>query len=333
MNTVTRCPACRTAFRVHRHQLEARAGQVRCGACGTVFDARAELEVLPPAPESGDAPEPVGEPEPFETLDLDLSQPLSTTNPVVLSATDAPHPAPADSIAIDEALASSSGPSLPEPAPEHEGDAVVASAEPAPVGGPGDPTLPPPSLAPAFQEPPSLAEAAPEAVESDPFDFGAPRRAGRRRSALWALASVPLLVALAAQAAYHFRAELAELQPWTRPWLESACDRIGCSVGLPKHASLLTVESANLEAEGGDVLTLYATLRNRADFDQALPSIELTLTDAREQAVARRLLTPRDYFKGTDARIAANGEITLKVPFETVGVKAAGFRLEALYTP
>jgi hypothetical protein len=306
---------------------------VRCGACGAIFDARAELEVLQPAPESVDVPEPVGEPEPFETLDLDLSQPLSTTNPVVVTATDAPHAAPTDSMAIDEELAGSSTPSLPEPAPEREVDAVVASAEPAPVVSPGDPTLPPPSLAPAFEAPPSLAEAPPEAVESDPFDFGAPRRAERRRSALWALAGVPLAVVLAAQAAYHFRAELAELQPWTRPWLEAACDRIGCTVGLPKHASLLTVESANLEAEGGDVLTLYATLRNRADFDQALPSIELTLTDAREQAVARRLLTPRDYFKGADARIAANGEIMLKVPFETVGVKAAGFRLEALYTP
>ena len=328
MNTITRCPECRTAFRVHRHQLEARGGQVRCGACGAVFDARAELEVLePPAPES------VGEPEPFETLDLDLSQPLSTTNPIVVAATDALDPRAADPVSFVEELAEGTAPSLRAPAPEHEADSVAASATPAPVVSPGDPTLPPPSLAPAFEEPPSLAEAPPEAAEPDPFDFGAPRRAQRRRSALWALAGVPLVVLLAAQAAYHFRAELAELQPWTRPWLEAACDRIGCAVGLPKHASLLTVESANLEAEGGDVLTLYATLRNRADFDQALPSIELTLTDTREQAVARRLVTPREYFKGTDARIAANGEIVLKVPFETVGVKAAGFRLEALYTP
>lgn len=327
MNTITRCPACRTAFRVHRHQLEARGGQVRCGACGTVFDARAELEVLvpPPAPE----PESVGEPEPFETLDLDLSQPLSTTNPIVVPATDTPSAAPASHEPAVEALAERSAPPLPEP----KAEPVVASAKPAPVVSPGDPTLPPPSLPPAFAEPPSLAEAPREAVASDPFDFGAPRRARRRRGMLWALASVPLLVLLAAQAAYYFRAELAALQPWARPWLDAACERLGCEIGLPKHASLLTVESANLEAEGGDVLTLYATLRNRAEFDQALPAIELTLTDAREQAVARRLLTPRDYYPGRDPRIAANGEVALKVQFETVGVKAAGFRLEALYTP
>ncbi|MCU0805666.1 MAG: DUF3426 domain-containing protein [Burkholderiales bacterium] len=326
MNTITRCPACRTAFRVHRHQLEARGGQVRCGACGTVFDARAELEVLEPPALS--QPEPVGEPEPFETLDLDLSQPLSTTNPIVVPVDAASNAAEPPS--VEHAVGRRAA-----PPPEPDGILPAAPAKPAPIASPDAATLPPPSLAPAeFEEPPSLAEAPREgAGEPDVLDFGAPRRARRRRDLFWALASVPLLFVLAAQAAYYFRAELAALQPWTRPWLDAACLRIGCDIGLPKHASLLTVESANLEAEGGDVLTLYATLRNRADFDQALPSIELTLTDAREQAVARRLLAPGDYFKGADGRIAANGEIAVKVAFETVGVTAAGFRLEALYTP
>jgi predicted Zn finger-like uncharacterized protein len=39
----TRCPACGTAFRVADSQLQARAGQVRCGRCGTLFDALAAL--------------------------------------------------------------------------------------------------------------------------------------------------------------------------------------------------------------------------------------------------------------------------------------------------
>ena len=38
MSLVTRCPVCATAFRVQRSQLAARAGKVRCGKCGTVFD-------------------------------------------------------------------------------------------------------------------------------------------------------------------------------------------------------------------------------------------------------------------------------------------------------
>jgi predicted Zn finger-like uncharacterized protein len=47
---ITRCPECATAFHVSQAQLDARAGQVRCGHCGEVFDALAflELEEAPP---------------------------------------------------------------------------------------------------------------------------------------------------------------------------------------------------------------------------------------------------------------------------------------------
>ena len=43
MSLVTRCPVCGTAFRVQRDQLAARAGAVRCGKCGNVFDGVAAL--------------------------------------------------------------------------------------------------------------------------------------------------------------------------------------------------------------------------------------------------------------------------------------------------
>lgn len=48
----TRCPGCKTVFRVTEAQLNLRAGQVRCGHCRTVFNGRDELIVLdPPAPD------------------------------------------------------------------------------------------------------------------------------------------------------------------------------------------------------------------------------------------------------------------------------------------
>jgi predicted Zn finger-like uncharacterized protein len=43
MSLITRCPGCATAFRVQRVQLAARAGKVRCGKCGKVFDGVREL--------------------------------------------------------------------------------------------------------------------------------------------------------------------------------------------------------------------------------------------------------------------------------------------------
>ena len=44
----TRCPGCRTVFRVTPAQLALRAGQVRCGHCRTVFDGTAHLIQLAP---------------------------------------------------------------------------------------------------------------------------------------------------------------------------------------------------------------------------------------------------------------------------------------------
>lgn len=46
----TRCPSCKTVFRVTPAQLALRAGQVRCGHCRNVFDGNASLIQLAPSP-------------------------------------------------------------------------------------------------------------------------------------------------------------------------------------------------------------------------------------------------------------------------------------------
>jgi predicted Zn finger-like uncharacterized protein len=46
----TRCPGCKTVFRVTSQQLAMRAGQVRCGHCKTVFDGNAAMISLAPRP-------------------------------------------------------------------------------------------------------------------------------------------------------------------------------------------------------------------------------------------------------------------------------------------
>ena len=50
----TRCPSCRTVFRVTPPQLAMRAGQVRCGHCQTVFDGVEQLVSLAPRAEIDD---------------------------------------------------------------------------------------------------------------------------------------------------------------------------------------------------------------------------------------------------------------------------------------
>jgi len=52
----TRCPSCRTVFRVTAEQLAMRGGQVRCGHCQMVFDGAANVLPVPSSPESPPAP-------------------------------------------------------------------------------------------------------------------------------------------------------------------------------------------------------------------------------------------------------------------------------------
>jgi hypothetical protein len=162
-------------------------------------------------------------------------------------------------------------------------------------------------------------------------DFAAERREQARLARTWALACVPVALLLAIQAALHWRAELGALAPGTRGLLSVLCAPFGCEVGLPRHAELLALEGTNLEAEPAGTLTLYSTLRNRARYEQALPAIELTLTDPRDQPVARRLLAPRDYAPGRSDGIPPGGEVPIRVAIDASATKAAGFRAEAVY--
>src|ERR1044071_3325172 len=75
MSLVTRCPRCRTLFRVTPDQLQARSGRVRCGRCMNAFDAydalAAEPTNIPPPPQQRVAQPVVAE----AALKLDLGSP------------------------------------------------------------------------------------------------------------------------------------------------------------------------------------------------------------------------------------------------------------------
>jgi predicted Zn finger-like uncharacterized protein len=64
----TRCPGCATVFRVTAEQLAARAGQVRCGQCKTVFDGVARLVSLAPSSRPGEGAAPIDEVAPDSPL-------------------------------------------------------------------------------------------------------------------------------------------------------------------------------------------------------------------------------------------------------------------------
>lgn len=166
------------------------------------------------------------------------------------------------------------------------------------------------------------------------FDFGpqAPRPASR----LWWIGSLLLLLALLIQAGYLYRGEIAVLIPEAKPLLERVCLEFGCDLPLPRRAELLSIESSDLQADQShsNVMVLTATLRNRAAFVQAFPALELSLTSAQGQTVARRVLLPKDYVAQParpDAGFAAGSELQIRVYIEAAALKPTGYRLYLFY--
>ena len=166
------------------------------------------------------------------------------------------------------------------------------------------------------------------------FDFGPP--APHPLKPLWWTGSLLLLLGLLAQGAYRYRGEIAVLVPETKPMLESICLQLQCEVPLPRRAELLSIESSDLQADGShpNVMVLTATLRNRAAFVQAYPALELSLTSAQGETVARRVLMPREYLPQparSDAGFAAGSELQIRVYVEASALKPTGYRLYLFY--
>jgi hypothetical protein len=168
----------------------------------------------------------------------------------------------------------------------------------------------------------------------EPAFIRAAKRAPRRGFSVFYSGGSALLALLAAtQLAIVFRTELMTRWPDLRPALVQLCASFGCSIGWPAQPDQLAVMGSELQAIAGtDVLELTAVVRNRASFTQALPALEVTLTDSRNRAVARKVFTAADYLGAAgeprariDDGLTAGTDLTIRVYFEARGVQAAGF--------
>jgi predicted Zn finger-like uncharacterized protein len=245
--------------------------------------------------------------------------------PEVREQTPEPTPAPdaADAPQFGEPSEAPAAPADDTP-PRAPVESVESVAPVEPVAAAG------PASVPAGEPEYSLAEREPPA---ESFEFG-PQRHARSRTAtvLWSLGSVLALVGLAAQAAYWFRTELATAFPETKPHLEAACRVLDCDIPPPRAIALLSIESSELQVDKNvpGLLTLNATLRNRASFAQAHPSIELTLTDAEDRPLSRRVLAPADYLGDRLAReplFPAVSEHAVRLHIDATSFKPTGYRL------
>ena len=132
------------------------------------------------------------------------------------------------------------------------------------------------------------------------------RRTRARRSGAWIAGSVALLLTLGGQIAW------AERTLWlddarVRAWIDPACAKLGCRLPPRHDAGALELLSRDIRPHPSvpGALIISASVRNDADFAQAFPVVEITLSDLDETRIAMRRFQPREYV--SDPRTIAQG--------------------------
>ena len=372
MVLATRCPHCRTTFRVVQDQLKLRGGLVRCGACKEIFNGAENLlrplDAARAAP--GDVPgNHAGPAAPAPGTAASASAPAPAT-------ADAQHPpAPGHSYPAPQQPYSEPHPdpllrmTLMDFSVFHEEAEAAETAQAAETAKPAQPdfSVPRKAAAPAPSTPPAESgdelSRAIDDLKSKPWRGMSGKRARHDEDAIDALdsgepefvvrarrqqrlarstrigllaGSAVLALLLAFQLLYQFRVALAAASPAAATMLNGICRLAGCSVGLPAQINMVTLESSELQAlpSSADTFTLVVLLRNRSATRQQWPHIELTLNDANEAAVARRVITPREYLPANQdpaEGFAPNSEQSARLVLNLVQLKAAGFRVYLFY--
>src|SRR5689334_18582198 len=348
-----RCGQCRAVFDANDHLVaEERVD---------LMPAAAERETSPPHVPDVEAPidAPRAERAEVEREIVEApkaGEPASDSSPIEAPAAATPDEVaaaetPAESPAAERASDSAAAETPVEPAEAEtpvepaEAETPVEAAEaerpveategetPVEAAASGTTTEPVPAE-PATIDTPALE---PPAVERPSRYEWKPRKPVRERPALlYAAAVVLLVVALALQLVLEYRDGLAAHAPFTRPILATACSLLGCTIEPLHDAAALSIDASDLQADPAHrgLLQLSATIRNRAAYAIAYPYLELTLTDASDQIVARRALAPREYVGGTanpNAGIPGNGESVLRLFIDASATTQAGYRLYLFY--
>ncbi|WP_254068108.1 DUF3426 domain-containing protein [Acidovorax sp. SRB_14] len=161
-----------------------------------------------------------------------------------------------------------------------------------------------------------------------------------RRKAFWrrpavrvtlGLAGVALLCALVLQVVVQQRDAIAAARPQWRPFLQGLCAPLRCRVEAHRQIASVVVDSSSFNKLRGESYQFSLALKNRSHLVLAMPAVELTLTDAQDQPVLRRVLLPQDL--GAPPVLPALGDwsASLQVHVALGNARIAGYRVLAFY--
>lgn len=345
----TQCPQCQAIFQVTAEHLKAANGDVRCGQCLTVFNALDNLsEELPAESYEGEEAAPAGAPDSGTEPPADWAPPPEFPEPGTAAEAEPEEMALGDMdtavVDLGEYLAAED---VAEGDAEHI-ESIEAPAE-APVeslAGEGEAPTPSEPVAASVTEPAS--EPATAAVDEAPKTIQVPsvilddlarEKAERLRPSNmpWAVGSMALMLVFLLQAVYFARDDLAR-DPALRPWLETACSYVGCTLSRPAATDQIEILGWDVRSHptAPKALVASTTLINNAPFAQPFPLLELRFSDITGTPLAQRRFKPREYLPaGTDFQAGMRPDTPLHVELELMdpGSAAVNFEFHAVTDP
>jgi predicted Zn finger-like uncharacterized protein len=345
MNYITSCPACGTQFLLNTEHLKAHRGKVQCGQCEHIFNAKNRLtevaddiqsaeqynasldaegdefeqfeNIIPadalqntPDIDANDAREQSVEEKPIESVlntvlesvpDLsDLSAqsdlPSSTTNTANTSYIDHYEP--------DEALDYITNPIVIND--------LTADGK--------------------FTEPVFSNKGYSDTKLNDP-KFQQLR--SKRTIWLGLLAALFALLALF-QSIYFLRDTIAAYYPQYKPYLVKVCQTLQCSIQYPKNLDLLAIDDSDMQEDEThqNVIKFSSLIINNANYIQAFPNIELTLTDTADLPVLRKIVKPDEYLPANskiEDGMAARENVRINLAINVSELAVAGYRVLLVY--
>jgi hypothetical protein len=152
---------------------------------------------------------------------------------------------------------------------------------------------------------------------------------------LAALASLvfTLLLVLLLQVVLHERNTLAAAQPSLAALLGRLCQPLNCAVSPVQKIEAVVIDSSSFSRVQDVSFRLTVVLKNTSPMVVAVPAIELTLTDAQDQALLRRVIL-LDELQGTSDALTPGLEWSAAVNAvlaPEIAAAVAGYRMVAFY--
>ena len=183
--------------------------------------------------------------------------------------------------------------------------------------------------------------AATEAAGEEKFSFmrDAERRAFWRKPLVRAGLSLAVglgLLALAGQWAYHQRASLYARIPLARLVLDAACRPLNCRIAPWQNIHAVEIEASEFLKNPDESYALHVALRNSSLHPVAMPALELSLLDADQQLVARRVIAvdpavPAPPVLPPRGQWNIDATVDVRLPADLAQRDISGYRLTVFY--